>query len=253
MNNIVKYIFGSIVSLAFLLCIALSIHSGKDLREGIVLRRIIVENNSKEGKRFMSESDVLKHLNQQFGPLIGKKIDDINLYHLELSLDRNTAIEKSQVYVKNDSTLHINILERQPILRFQRGDSGFYCDRNGHLFPLQSNYSVWVPIVDGNIPIRYDEKLGKKGEKWLEELISLHQYLQSKKAWRDRCNQFHIASDGQLTLCFEGFQEHFLFGDFKNKEKKLEKIEKYISSIRPVAEKEYKSVNVQFKGQIICK
>ena len=56
MNNIVKYIFGSIVSLAFLLCIALSIHSGKDLREGIVLRRIIVENNSEEGKRFMSES-----------------------------------------------------------------------------------------------------------------------------------------------------------------------------------------------------
>lgn len=253
MNSVIKYIVGCLIALTCIICISLSFQSGKDERKGILLRRIVVENSSEEGKRFMSESDVLKHLNTHFGNLIGKEMDKINLHHIEQSLDKNTAILKCHAYTAIDSTLHIQITERKPKVRFQRGNTGFYADENALLFPLQPNYSVWVPIVDGNFPIRYTEKLSPKEKKWLDDLFSLLDYMQSQKNWKERCNQIHIRHDGEIVLHFEGFQESFLIGDFHNLSNKFKKIEQYISTIRPVAEKQYKTVNVHYKGQIICK
>ena len=86
---------------------------------------------------FVSEADIKKYLDKEFGGYIGRSLDSLDLVKAEKIIDGRSAVKKSHAFVTRDSLLRINVTQRRPVVRFQKPDGGFYADAEGYIFPLR--------------------------------------------------------------------------------------------------------------------
>ena len=209
--------------------------------------------------RFVDLDDVKGWLDKGYGTYIGQRLDSIQLHKVEKVLNAQSAILKTEAYVTDDGKLNVSISQREPVLRFQTGDYGFYADANGYIFPLQDNYTKKVPVVDGNLPINCPK--GYKGAPrseeerlWVNRVISMVSYIQDSKLWNGRIVQIHVDENGDLILIPRDGNERFSFGSPTGVDDKLSRMEKYYKYILPKkGQGYYKTVNLKFDKQIICK
>ena len=259
MNKVLKYTLMGLGGALLAACIIYTFIYGRSQRGQIVCRRIQVHVEDSTDVRFISSGEITRIIRKEYGKCIGTVLDSIDLVKLEELIDRKSAVLKSQAYTTKDSTLHINITQRKPLVRFQRGSSGFYADEDGYVFPLQSTYAPHIQIVDGNIPVKVAP--GHKGEienpksrKWLLDMIDMVQFIESDKDWKRIIVQIHVNEDGDIVLVPREGGEKFIFGYPEHLEEKFDKFRKYYTAIVPTAGSEtYKTVDLRYKGQIICK
>ena len=166
---------------------------------------------------------------------------------------------KSQAYVTKDGALHVDVTQRSPVVRFQKKDGGFYADAEGYIFPLQSSYASHVQIIDGNIPLAANS--GYKGSisnpkemEWFERMMTLVNYIQGSKTWKDKIVQIHVADNGDIALVPRKGKELFIIGQPTSLEEKFEKMGKYYKVIIPEKGSDaYRTIDLRFRGQIVCK
>ena len=157
-----------------------------------------------------------------------------------------------------DYGTYLGLTQRLPVVRFQNASGGFYADAEGFLFPLQQRHTVRVPIVDGALPIKLDKNF--KGEpqteqekEWVLSVLDLVRWLDARKEWNDLVGQISVRKDGNLVLVPREGAERFVFGTPTDIDAKFGRIRKYYESIAPSRENPYKTVDVRFDGQIICR
>ena len=207
--------------------------------------------------KFVSEEDIARYMDE-YGAYVGKLVEDVDLENIEEILSSKSAIRSCEAYIDRDGFIHTEIVQREPVIRFQKGALGFYADEKGFLFPLQKNYTSRVPIIDGAIPLTVDEKFkgkpaSEKEELWLQEIIALTAHLQ-RTGWSKRISQISVLPDGNLVLIPTEGKERFLFGTPTRVDEKLLRIASYYEAVAPAHEKGYYSrVDVRFDKQIICK
>jgi cell division protein FtsQ len=208
---------------------------------------------------FVTKSDIKKYLEEGYGPYIGQRLEEMNLTKIEEVLDKRSAILKSEAFTTHDGNLNIRISQREPIVRFQKGNFGFYADGRGFIFPLQRKYTSLVTVIDGEIPLKVAP--GFKGEpedssqrKWLGEIIGLVNYMNESKVWADNIVQITVIGRGELVLVPRIGNEKFYFGKPVNIEDKFQRLGEYYKSIVPYKGKNhYSTVNVKYDGQIVCR
>ena len=211
--------------------------------------------------RFVSEAEIGEYLAKDYGPCIGKRLDSLDLQAIETLLEGKSAILKTEAFTTPDGFLNLRIRQREPVIRFQKGANGFYADERGFLFPLHGSFSSPVSIVDGAIPLHVTE--GYKGEarteaerKWLQAVIAMTGYMQHS-SWNGFFSQITVEENGDLVLIPREGEERFVFGAPDDVTDKFRRIQEYYTAIAPArkgaGEKGYRTVNVKYKHQIICK
>src|ERR1700749_3628688 len=79
---------------------------------------------------FIDKQEVDRILLINNKPLIGRKMEEINIHELETKLKSNPFIEFAKVYTNMDGIINVEISQRQPILRIiNRIDQDFYVDQ----------------------------------------------------------------------------------------------------------------------------
>lgn len=248
----------SIVSLAALATLFLLIMGGNTKKRSLLtcdgIRVFFADS-----LRFVTEEDVKGYLDAKYGAYIGQRLDSIKLHRVESILDAQSAILKSEAYTTDDGKLNIVITQREPAVRFQKEGTGFYADERGFIFPLQEKYTSNVPVIDGNIPVSISE--GFKGvsgsgeeQEWMNGAIALVNYIEKDRIWKDNIVQIHVDEKGDLILIPREGNERFIFGSPFEISQKFERISKYYEYILPEkGEGYYRTVNVKFDRQIVCK
>jgi len=209
--------------------------------------------------RFVSEQDIKDYLDKYYGAYIGQRLDSIKLHKVESILDVQSAILKSEAYTTEDGMLNIRLTQREPVIRFQKGSYGFYADCNGFLFPLQENYTTPVPVMDGAVPVNSAE--GFKGapeteaeREWLADVISLVEYMGKTRIWAENIVQMHVEDNGDIVMIPRQGSERFIFGSPTGAKEKFDRMSDYYRYILPEkGEGYYKTVNVKYDKQIVCK
>ena len=208
-------------------------------------------------RKFISPEDI-KDWMADYGTYLGLRLDSVDLRRVEAVIDGKSAVRKSEAWLTDDGVLHISVTQREPVVRFQGASGGFYADADGFLFPLQLRHTARVPIVDGELPL----KLGKdfKGEpetdkerQWVRSMLALVRWLGERKEWNDLVGQITVRKDGNLVLIPREGAERFVFGTPTDIDAKFGRIRSYYVSVAPSRETPYKTVDVRFDGQIICK
>ena len=259
MNRIVKNMVLSLCGAALLLCIACSFIAGRSSRSQVICERLEVVITDSLENSFVSKEDVRKYLDKEYGQYIGVAVDSLDLVKIEKIIDNRSAVDKSQAYVTKDGTLHVTVSQRRPVVRFQKKSGGFYADAEGYIFPLQSSFTSHVQVIDGNIPLAANS--GYKGgisdpkeRQWFDRMMGLVTYIEGSKVWKDKIVQIHIADNGDAALIPREGNEIFIIGKPVELEEKFMKMGKYYTVIIPEkGSGAYRTVDLRYKGQIVCR
>lgn len=259
MKKTVKYILWGICGGLLAVCIVASVTAGAAFRRNVVCTGVDISIIDSTQNSFVTKADVKAYIDKEYGSYIGAKTDNIDLTRIEDIIDGRSAVLKSQAYFTNDGIMHINVSQRKPVVRFQKSDGGFYADADGYIFPLQRSYASHVHVIDGNIPLAANS--GYKGaiedpkeRAWFEGMMKVVNHIEKSRTWKDKIVQISIDNGGDIILIPREGNERFVFGHASDIEEKFSKMEKYYTHIIPAKGADhYRTVDLKFKGQIVCR
>ena len=121
------------------------------------------------------------------------------------------------------------------------------------------DYASHVQIIDGNIPLAANS--GYKGaiedpkeKDWFENMMRVVNYIENSRTWKDKIVRISVDEGKDLILIPREGNERFLFGQPVDIEDKFRKMEKYYTHIIPAkGEGYYRTVDLKYRGQIVCK
>lgn len=257
MNRTVRLITASILAAALCTGLGFLVHVTREDRLKLSCSRL--EVHFKDSLKFVTKNDIKGYLDSRYGNYIGQRLDSVDLSRIEKLIESRSAVLKSEAWTTSDGTLHISITQRAPVMRFQDGEKGFYIASNGYIFPLHKSYTAAVRTVNGNIPVNVPD--GYKGEAptaeeraWLCSMLEMNRIIESSRTWRNITDSIFVNSGGDVVLRMSRGDELFILGKPHSLKEKFAGIEKYYDYIAPsVDEGHYKTVNLKYRRQIICR
>ena len=213
---------------------------------------IFYSSNLKNNKRSISEVSVsinpytnyfvsVDSIKKLVLKYIDKSKDSITISLIEQELDKNTYVEKSQVFKTVGQKLNVNINQKEPIARLITKDSVFYLDRNTNFMSLSKLQSVKVPIV-----------FGFDSETDLEYLTKISLLIKEDSFLESNISQI-LVNDNNISLKLRGYQASILIGEkikLKNKIKNLKAF--YLRAYEENNLNSYKELNLQFDNQVVA-
>ncbi|MCH5172661.1 MAG: hypothetical protein J1D85_00470 [Bacteroidales bacterium] len=236
--------------LTAILLAAFGLAAGCARRDGAGTVCNSIDVRFKDKLEFVTEDDIKGFLEKRYGPCIGVRLDSLDLAGIEKLLGEKKVVLRSEAWTTRNGVLHIEVTQRAPVLRFQRGEEGFYMDAEGFVFPLHSSYTADVPVIEGNIPSLENGM----NAAWASGVLALMNHIKSSRQWRNRIDRISVSGQGDIELRIKDSGERFIIGFPDCFDEKFSRMGKYYSHILPhVGEGYYKSVNLKYNKQIICR
>ena len=209
-------------------------------------------------RKFVAREDIENWLETEYRAYAGLPLDSVDLNRIEQIVNAHSAVRECEAWLTDDGILHVQLSQRQPVVRFDNGSNGFYTDETGFIFPLQSRGGADVPVVSGNIPLQvprgYKGEAGTPEEKlWLDRIIALVDCMHGT-VWEQNIARIEVDQKGNLLLFPSEGKESFIFGEPVRVKEKLELMTAYYRSVRPSREPDYyKTVDLRYRGQLVCR
>ncbi|MBP5210634.1 MAG: hypothetical protein J6Z27_02195 [Bacteroidales bacterium] len=187
--------------------------------------------------------------------MFGKRLDSINTYQIENYLAGKDVIATANAFVSMPDRLTVEVTQRKPVVRFQKEDFGFFADETGFILPLNLKHSINLPVVTGDLPIEVTESFRgyTDNTQWMDEVIDFTNYIRQNAYWSEEIEQISVESNGDLILYPKTGTFKIVFGGFDDREAKFEKLAAFYKAILPDETKNYTSINLKYKDQIVCK
>jgi cell division protein FtsQ len=143
-----------------------------------------------------------------------------------------------------------------PILRVQCTNARFYIDENGYMFPLTPKPNLHIPIVTGILPQTIANNYAgyiPENEPFLNNLYNFAVFLQKNEFWNNMIEQINI-NNNKIELIPQIAAHVVILGSLDNFNTKLNKLQKFYKNALPaIGWDKYKTINIEYKNQIICK
>lgn len=223
----------------------------KNIRAKKVIIQIFPEN-----LEFFNRKKVIKTIseNGNLEDISNTKIEDINTGYLESKLIENTFLQDAKVYNDLSGNVYIKINQREPILRLYRFNGvNYYIDKFGVKFQTSNNFTAHVPIANGNIFER--SKPGDTVYSFVaKQLYHIASYVDKQIFWKAQIAQIFVTRDNEFILIPKIGNHQIIFGDANNLETKFEKLFVfYKEGLSRVGWNKYKTIDVRFDKQVVCK
>lgn len=217
----------------------------------------VVVSDSLE-RRFVAREDIEQWLEAEYRAYAGLPLDSVDLGRIERIVQGHSAVRDCEAWLTDDGILHVQLSQREPVLRLDNGNNACYADQSGFLFPLQTRGSVDVPVVDGHLPLPLPR--GFKGEPadaeqraWLQQVIGLVKYMQGS-VWEHNIRRITVDAKGNLVLTPVQGKEQFLFGPPVRVAEKFGLMTAYYEGVVPAREEgRYRTVDLRYRGQLVCR
>ena len=167
--------------------------------------------------------------------------DSISLSRIEQEIDKNTYVEKSQVYMKIGQELNVDIKQKEPIARVITSDSIFYLDKNSNFMSLSKLKSSNVPLIFG-----FSEYSDLKYLTEISLMIKKDEFLNKN------ISQIFIKDDQKIDLKIRGNNTIIEFGNNNRLKNKIQNLKAFYN--RAISKNEidkYKKINLQFENQVV--
>jgi len=189
--------------------------------------------------KFVTEELIVEYLKENTLYPDSIILDDISFKSIEELLLNHPSIKTSRVYSDMRGNVFINVKQRKPIVRVQNEKEGYYLDEDGLRMPLSEEYTARMLLVTGEINSVTEQNLFT-----LTNIIFKDDFL------RNQIAQISIKDSELLILCRKG--ENIEFGKIKDINKKFEKLVMYYEKGN-LQGKKYKTINLKYNNQIVCK
>lgn len=209
----------------------------------------------KDGEKLISEYDVRQALLSAFGnTLEGTELGRLDVERMERVLEEDPFVRDAQTYVDQHNILHLEVEQREPLLRVLDNKGGnYYLDQGGNKMPPSKNFAARVVVATGNIAA-YTPKFREKKRSSLNDVFQVAQELAEDDFFRVFVQQIHVNSDGEIVLVPLVGDQKIILGDAKKLDEKLERLKIFYREGMPYAGwQTYQSINLSYADQVVCK
>jgi cell division protein FtsQ len=203
---------------------------------------------------FIEREEVDAILKQSQGVLIGKKLEQINLEQIEQKLKANPYIAFATVYADMNGVIHINVKQRQPILRIiNSSDQDFYIDRNGLKMPISPNFTASVLVANGRIMESFSGKVDTLITKLAKDLYKTAFYIEQDTLWDAQIEQLVVNDKNDIELVPRVGNQRIILGSADSLEVKMRNLRAFYNKAMPkVGWDTYKTINIKYTNQVVC-
>ncbi len=207
-------------------------------------------------RSFISVAAVEKAISKDYGVLVGTVVDKVDLCKIEEIVEGKSVVKNSEAYITPDGVLHVDVAQRDPVLRLDIGDGLYACDRTGFLFSIPASSSSTATLVAGKIPLHLHEGFSGRPTdpdqaKWVDNVLTINTLSKKSKLWESIV--IVGQKNGDIFIKPSNEELTFNLGSPTELQSKFDRIKKYYNTIVPNVDKDYTSVSVKYRGQIVCR
>jgi cell division protein FtsQ len=252
MNKTAKNIIIRVVMLLGVAAFVFLMIMAKMNRDELKVKNIRISVDEWNGNFFISKSQVLNFVQEQFD-VKNKILTGKDLERIEKAVRVIPQVKESNAYTDDQGYLNIKIVQRIPIARvYNMEGESFYIDETGIKFPTSNYFAAKVPIITGNIAERCDSSQQVQGNE-LKKIYKVVQTINKNKLWKEMVGQYNVNERGQVELIPRFGNCSVLFGDEKNGDEKLKRLDIfYFDVLKKIGWNYYKVINIMYKDQVIC-
>lgn len=223
-------------------------------QQNVLCKKIEININREDENYFINKQDILKILYSTGDSLVGTEVQKIPVSLLERLLKLNKYVEDADVYIDIKGKLQVNLVQRKPVLRIINSDmQSYYIDERGGKMPLSPLYAANVLVANGNIVEKYDGLNDSMNTSMLRALYYLGNIIRADKFWDAQVEQMYVEANQDIILIPRLGDHKIVFGDTSNTKEKLTNLLVFYQKALPkVGWQTYHTINVKFKGQLVC-
>lgn len=203
---------------------------------------------------FIERDEVDRILLENGGGLVGRDLNEINIHKLENTLKANPFIEYAKVYADMDGIVHVQIRQREPVLRvINMANLHFYVDGKGLKMPLSENFTAKVLVVNGMIDEDFTGKVEELSSKLAKDLFRIALFIKNDTLWNDQIEQLYVDIKGDIEMVPRVGDHKIILGDADSLQTKFRNLLVfYKKAIPKVGWDTYSTINLKYANQIIC-
>ncbi len=191
----------------------------------------------------ITEKGLARLVRMNFPGLEGTPINELQLHEMEQTIEKTPVVKQCQMYATVGGVLHVEISQREPIMRVFTSGSSYYMDETSFRIAANSDMRTNCVIISGNVGTLFDA----------EDLIEICKYINNNEFWKSQIEQIFV-TDKQEYILTPRVGDHVIeFGTADNFEEKFENLYKLYTSGWTLREWNlYKKVSLKYNGQIVC-
>ena len=218
---------------------------------------LVISIEGDSGAHFLNQTDVQMLLTENGAdPLMGNRLNEVNLGDLENRVRKNKLIKKCQVFRDLKGNVVVNVEQERPLARWintsdneeLQNTSGYYINNEGAFFPLSETFSARTLIVSG-VFFKNAERLKTEKGKSLLELI---RFLNTDPFWKAQVAQLDADKDGEIHLITVLGDQRIEFGTAEDYESKFSKLRLFYERVLSQDWSRYSKISIKFQDQIVC-
>lgn len=206
------------------------------------------------GYSLINTEDVLMILENSFGyTLTGLPVGGIDVERVERVLKADHFVKEAKVYIDAQNIVHIELTQRQPILRIiDKNGFTYYLDEEGGQVPWSKHYTPKVLIATGNIK-PYDSDYKTKKRHVLKDLHRLTKRIEIDPFLKPMIEQVYVTKTGDYQLIPKVGDQKIILGNLDRLEQKILYLKNFYKKGFPYKGwQKYKTINLTFKGQVVA-
>ncbi|MCF0174961.1 MAG: hypothetical protein HUJ95_06445 [Bacteroidales bacterium] len=249
-KNVTAIILYSLAAAIVVAAYVMAVISGQKKAEEAVIKEIkfIVD----ETTTAYADASVLADCSlPYYKPYLGASSTKADLQSLEERLKYHERMENCECYLQRDSILIIKLEPSEVILDFCESKDGakhYYISPEGKVF--SGNEEDYVIVNRAPLKVYGSAPLDDFG--WIKKMISFSKAIFKDEVLSNNIESLNVLADGSLTFNQKDCDTVIIFGNFIGRKVKIERYKRYLSTLRNT-ELNYKSVDIRYANQLVCK
>lgn len=195
-------------------------------------------------QQLLQLADVRKFIADRHLDPTGQLCDSVDLAHIEDELATMPLVDNAECCFLRNGTLRISVTPCHPFFRVRTAVSDYCVDINGHQMITPLSLPDTVISVTGDVTIGFAT----------ERLYPLVCLLYSDTALSNEFRSIIVGGGNQVRLYSNRHPYHLVVAGDERFEPAFEKFRVFSRSAESRGyETKYESINLQFRGQIVCK
>jgi cell division protein FtsQ len=202
----------------------------------------------------IQQGDVVLSLDRSFGYRFDERsIKDIDVERIERVLEEEPFIKDADVYINAANIIKVSITQREPILRIiDKNGLNYYLDGAGYKMPLSKHFTTRTLVATGNIPPHVPDFQDRK-KHTLKDLFILTQFILKDEFFSTMIEQVYVTNSGDFVFVPMIGDQKIIFGKLDRMEEKFRNLRAFYDRAIPVnGWRKYSTINLKFKGQVVC-
>lgn len=207
------------------------------------------------GDLLMQPVDVTELIHKAFGyEFQSRSVRTVEIERLEKVLEKDPLVQDAEVYLDARDFVRVSVTQREPVIRIIDKDGwNYYLDKNGKRMPLSKHFTARVVVATGNIPAYVPDFLQRE-KHILRQLFMLSQDLRNDAFLSAMVGQVFVSSNGDFILAPLIGDQKIVFGKYEDAKEKIQNLKIFYREAMPYEGwRKYRSIDVRYRGQVICK